>query len=129
MGVDLDEEAGEEDVGGWAAEMLFLRHRHKPEPHMMGEELETFYEKVVEPRIERLEQILDPSAGHHAAFDLALRLQRDRHRHGPPNAGGRRAQPAWWLFVVDCVDTCVERAESLTSREEAAINKKGNPKV
>lgn len=106
--------------------MLYLRHRYRPEPHMMGEELETFYEKVLEPRVERLEQILDPSTGDHAAFDLALRLQRDRHRHGPPNAGGRRNQPAWWLFVVDCIDTCVERAESLNSREEAALNRQRN---
>ena len=123
MGVDLDEQAGEEDVGGWAAEMLYLRHRYVPEPYMMGAELERFYGNTLAPKVRRLEDLLEPSHRDHAAFDLALRVRREYERHGPPNLGGRRDQPAWWLFVRDCADLAVERAEATNRREDARIDK------
>ena len=122
-GVDLNEYAGEQDVGGWAAEMMYLRHRYLPEPHAMGQELDNFYERTLEPKVERLEQLVEPSDEDHAAFRLALKVQHDHKRHGPPNAGGRRDQPAWWLCVHDAVETAAERAEASRAREEAAVNR------
>lgn len=122
-GVDLEEESGEEDVGGYASEMMYLRHRYSPEPHAMGDELEAFYAAVIEPKVERLEAMLNPSSEDHAAYRFALKIQEDFRRHGPPNTGGRRDQPAWWLYVIDAIEGTVERAESAKQREEAAVNR------
>ena len=123
VGVDLDEFFETDSVGGLAYELVYLRHRYRPEPHATGDALETFHERVIEPRVERLEQIIDPSDEMRAAYGLAVKIQHESRRFGPPKAGGRRQQPAWWLYVQDCVETAVERAEAASQREDAAANK------
>lgn len=95
----------------------------RPAEHLIGDGLDDFYANTLRPKIDRLDEIMDPSLADEMAYRHARTTEAERHRFGPPNAGGRKDQPAWWLFVVEATETARERAEALNRREEAAAGK------
>lgn len=124
-GIEVPTAEVEEDdsLGGFAYEMCYLHFRIRPEPHLVGEALDDFFEKEFKPRSERLTELLEPTHGDYLAYQAAVQIHREYQEFGTPEDGGRLHQPAWWLYIFDCVHAAEERARSLNDREQAFFDR------
>ena len=104
-----------EDVGGFAYEAVYLMARHAAR----GKDPEEHFERVTQPRLERLEEALAPTDAARFALYDARRALEDLDRFGLPEAGGFNDQDASWLLLVRCALAARERAEAEREREEA----------
>lgn len=112
---------GEEDIGGYAYERLYMDFRYQAPEHLTGTEVEDFLKWEVGQYYERLDEIIEPTQGDILAYNRAVKLFQRYERHGYPEEGTWRAQPAAWLHVIDCVLSAKERAMSERARWDAKV--------
>lgn len=115
-----------QENGGYAYEMLYLGFRVRPEPYLMGEELNNFIRENLQPQAKTLAMGLRATKDDYLAYYYARDLLEKYNRYGMPREGGYMDQDYEWIIVMDCILTARERAESLTEREEAWFNKERN---
>ncbi len=108
-----------EPVGGYAYELLYLYRRFRPPEHLVGDRVDRYVKWELEPMVQRLNELIEPTTGDYLAYKAAADAYRKYERFGMPGRGTWRDQSARWLHMIECVMTAHERADQELSREEA----------